>query len=81
MYILKLHQLPVCHAIWNMFIKEVYLRALIRGKGKDRKTKEGRMGRDGDMVSNVAVGKRVCFQTWTLIVWWLVKTVDKYPCQ
>ena len=59
-----------------MFIKQALLTALLKGI----KQKEGRLGKKGDYFSRLTVGKDLFFQTWTLLVWWTITSIDKFSC-
>ena len=59
-----------------MFIKLKFLRALLSGW----KTREGRQGVLGKGVSNITVGQNIVLQTWTLLVWWTVTSIEVFDC-
>ena len=44
------------------------------------KVREGRLSWGVDRVARVRTGQEVTFQTWVMIVWWLVTKVDKFEC-
>ena len=59
-----------------MLIQQKYLDALLSGE----KSREGRAGASGGVISRVRPGKTVFFQNWSKMAWWRVTSVDAHCC-